>query len=334
MAFSPEDAGNFSVHQFDGPCPPLTGPVEVKSTTENMTLSQGEFVYRSLHLNRGSRLSVDATVLTGKAVIYLVAGALSFDEFRDYPQDYRYSAAAIAVREKTSDGVRVHLQYQVPSSDTFYLIYWNPKEKLMASVTSSIVVEMTTHILDGVGANGNPVCGNTSLCFIKTRMWHPQCTIIRADGGASLFEDDLNKFPILSIEVARFRRWRAICGLSIIPLLMVILYSDKVGPAQPNSKRRTWDVRIHQPKSDLRHLEGHPSELTYLCDLPTVPGASRASCGNCDEETAGTFTDSLSYDAIDIGDMSDTKRVKWAHPVRTIMTDPPLHQLSPTPRSA
>ena len=328
MAFSPLDAGNFSVYRYDGPCPPLVGPVETKSATENMTVLPGDFTYRSLYLNQGSLLSVDVNVLEGKAAVYLVAGELGFDEFRDYPQDYKYSAAATAIQEKTSTGSglathHLHFEYKIPSSDIYYLIYWNPKKKILASVRSTIVANMTTHLLGGsgiAGGRGNPICEHASECFVRTGFWQAECTIIKADGGASLYENDLNKFPILSVEVTKSRRWEVILGLSAVPLLIVLWYSGKAGPFRPRRKKRRWhdDDKVGRSKNIVHHHDALPSEMYPLCGRPAG-----------DEETASTMAESYQALADD-----DSMHVKWAHPVRTIMADPPSHRLSPTPRSA
>ena len=330
MAFSPLDAGNFSVYRFDGPCPPLVGPVETKSAIENVTVLPGDFTYRSLYLNQGSLLSVDVNVLEGKAAVYLVAGELGFDEFRDYPQDYKYSAAATAihVQEKASTGSglathHLHFEYRIPTSDIYYLIYWNPKKKVLASMRSSIVAQMTTHLLDGngiAGGRGNPVCEHAAECFVRTGFWQPECTIIKADGGTSLYENDLNKFPILSVEVTKCRRWEVILGLSAVPLLIVLWYSGKAGPFRPRRKKRRWydDDNVGRSKNIVHHHDALPSEMYHLCGRPAG-----------DEETASTMAES--YQALTD---DNSKHVKWAHPVRTIMADPPSHHLSPTPRSA
>ena len=330
MAYSPLDAGNFSIYQFDGTCPPLTGPLESKTATENMTVSPGDFTYRSLYLNRGSLLSVDANVLVGKAVVYLVAGELGFDEFRDYPQDYKYSAVATATQENTSNGLatqrHLHFEYEIPSSDIYYLIYWNPKKKALASIKASIVAQMTTHLLDDGSGGADPICHGASECFFRTGLWQPKCTIIRADGGGFLFENDLNRFPILSVEVIKRRRWEVIFGVSGIPLLIVLWYSDKasVGPFRPRRKRRGRHGGSDDGRTNNagQHCESHPLETSPLCGFPAG-----------DEETASTMADSVSYQTM-ATDVDDTKHVKWAHPVRTIMADPPSHRLSPTPRSA
>ena len=335
MAYSPLDAGNFSVYQFDEPCPPLKGPVETKTATENMTVSPGDFTYRSLYLNRGSLLSVDVNVLEGKAAVYLVAGELGFDEFRNYPQDYKYSAVATAIQEKTSNvsATQRHLrfEYEIPSSDIYYLIYWNPKKKDFASIKASIVAQMTTHLLDDGSGGAGPMCHGASECFFRTSFWQPGCVIIRADGGASFFENDLNRFPILSVEVVKRRRWAVIFGVSAIPLLIVLWYSDKasVGPFQPRRTRRgrhgSDDGRLNTCSAG-QHCETNPLETSPLCGFPAG-----------DEETASTMADSVSYQTMATdadGDNTCTKHVKWAHPVRTIMADPPSHRLSPTPRSA
>ena len=320
MTFSPLDAGNFSVYRFDEPCPPLVGPVDTKLAIENMTVLPGDFTYRSLYLNKGSLLSVDVNVLEGKAVVYLVPGEIGFDEFRHYPQDYKYSAAATAIQEKTSNGLATHLdfEYEIPSSDIYYLVYWNPKKRSLASVRSTIVAKMTTHLLDDSSVAG--ICHRASNCFVRTGFWQPECTTIKADGGASLFENDLNRFPILSVEVIKYRRWEVIFGVTAVPLLIVLWYYGKAGPFRPSKKRRRWyDDNDADRSKNVFH--GLPSETSPLCGLP--PG---------DAETASTCTMVDSYRTL--ADDDTTKHVKWAHPVRTIMADPPSHRLSSTPRSA
>jgi len=279
-SLSTPTASNFTIHQFDGDCPPLTGPVDVKTTAENMTLLPSNYEYRSMYLNAGSKINVNLTAWNGVVEMYLFRGDLAFGEWRDHPE-YGYGGASYASRHKKKrmddvGAIRpLHIEHEVVSSDTFYLIYYNPKRKKDASITADVRVQMTTHDLGGnLGARvGRTPCHDSLECSVKTSMWKMQCTVIRADDGWSDIDNDLDRYPILSLKIARYRRWSIIYVITLIPVFLAILYADGTrtcggaGEDEDDDFRRI--KRMYESSSspsqthDVRVVI-HPTEATPL----------------------------------------------------------------------
>ena len=310
-SLSTPTASNFTIHQFDGECPPLTGPVDVKTTSENMTLLPSNYVYRSMYLNAGSKVNVNLTAWNGVVEMYLFRGDLAFGEWRDHPE-YGYisttttstggSYASRSEKKRKDDNGAMkplHIEHDVVSSDTFYLIYYNPKRRKDASLTADVRVQMTTHDLDGNSGVSveRTTCHDSLECSVKTGMWKTQCTIIRADDGWSDLENDLDRYPILSLQIARYRRWSIIYAITLIPVFLAILYADGTRTCGGVGEDEDKDVRRIK-----RMYESSSPSLTHDIQVVIHPT----------EATPLTRSSSASPR---LSPPNDTHRVRWASPI-------------------
>ena len=339
------NATNFSIYQFDGGCPPLTGPVDIKTTSENMTLLPANYVYRSVYLNAGSIVHVNLTAWTGGVEIYLFRGELAFSEWRDHPE-YRYSSATATrsgsyvarnkfeKKDEDSGAMKpLRIEHDIMSSDTFYLVYYNRKRKKTATITSDVQVQRTTHNLEEGKSGGFGIaktCLDGMECSVKTSLWTPQCTIIRAKGGSSDLDNDLDRYPILSLQIARYRRWSVICIITLIPVFLAILYADggfTCGGADDYDgedfrrlKRSSKSHSLAQPE-DVQVVV-HPTETTPLTKsslvLPQVPPTNDTR----HVSWASPIDKHIPNNQHDESSTRPSKKVSWA-PSIVVFDDPP-----------
>jgi hypothetical protein len=143
----------------DAVCPPLQGPsLMLREPKWSMKLNYQQYQYNHFHLNAGSIIAVDATLLGGKGAvnIYILQGydALAslmsgggtantgFQDFRGTSIFKQFLGTGTGQTEP-----HTHVEYTVPSSDYYIVVYDNASSG-RTRLDVIVTVRLATHYLE------------------------------------------------------------------------------------------------------------------------------------------------------------------------------------------
>lgn len=190
-----------NVYDLGGKCPPLTGPTVSFGNTEEIVLAQGDYEYDYFFLNEGSFIDVTLTQEYGATNIYIMKGLQTLEDPAGGGSDDDNSFPSAALLQRyAGDGKTAHIQYTVPHSDTYMVVYDNASASRGLS-TVVYDVQLTTYNLKGK----TPVDCSGTMCSVDVD--NADCVVVQAKAEVTL-------------QVDSSRSWGAILMYSALPLVI------------------------------------------------------------------------------------------------------------------
>ena len=187
-----------SLYVLDGACPALTGPTITLNATHELYLDQGDYQYDYFYLNQGSFLDVTIVQYSGASNMLLLKGPMSGDT-----ADKTLDQDAI-LKQYAAKGNTARLQYMVPHSDTYMVVYDNASNS-KGRATITYHVDLTSFDLVSLLPFS---CQTANTCTVDLENTHV-CILIQAN-------------KLITIHITSSRKWGIIAFWVALPLAIGI----------------------------------------------------------------------------------------------------------------
>jgi hypothetical protein len=243
------------IYAIDGACPPLTGPKVTLSNSMNIELAQGDYQYDYFYLNKGSSIEVTLNQNKGATNLLILRGLDNIENKSENDGPDAFIRKAV-LKRYAGAGQTAHLQYVVPESDTFVVVYDNASNS-KGQISISYDVELTTFDLKGKTTIPLSWC-DSSRCTIDTAKNHG-CILVKAQVELTLY-------------VRASRKWGMIFLYSVIPLLVGLWCNRKTGVSQQAEEFETGPSAgdFEYPSATAPH-GNHVNQQAGLPPASTTP---------------------------------------------------------------